>query len=479
MEKFIRDKYQYKKFMIPIKSSPPASPPPAPTPKDPVPRRTGGVSLGSHSDLEDVSYVFRAPSRAKSTPIVSSNSLSGRGTNVLSPPSPALPTASSGNRRERVFGNGGLPFRPATASALEPRIPNSRHILPSPQPTPSPQPPTPDNQPPLQYLPPSASSVPTSTLPSSNSLWRDMMSLSLQETMSPSTGATQSPFATSTSASTLGLGGIASPFSGLSTSSSTSLSAFHSSGDTLGIGGTPRSFSMPSTLSPSAAGISAFGGGLGATTGGNGLNPFSPVSAHSSGSSFGGGSHLQSHHTSMPLGNNFTASSLGSTAFVGAHASGLGASAWGSNSGPSASPFNQNGLGGMTMSSSVMSPSALGQSSFGMGANNAFGTIGRTSTNPPFQQPFQSNSMGSPFSSNLPSTPSFQGGFGSTMLSSPSSPFGGVDSQTSFAQSMLPAHMKGHSPATSRNNTGTNPFGHGQGRVGNNQSPFGAFGNGF
>src|SRR5258708_9580309 len=376
MEKFIRDKYQYKKFMVPTKPSPLASPPSAPAPKDPVPGVTVGVSFGSHSELEDVLHVIRAPSRAKSTPIVSSNSRSGRGTNVLSPPSPALPTASSGNQRERVFGGGGLPFRPATASAREPPVPSSRYNQPSPQPTPSPQPPTPNHQPPLQYLAPSTSSA---TMPSSNSLWRDMMSLSLQETAYPST--MQSPFAASTS----GPGAFGSPLGGPSTSTSTSPGAFHSSGDALGIG-TQRSFSMPSTLSPSAAGVSAFGGGLSSATGGNGLNPFSSVSAHSSGSSFGGGSHLQPQNT-MPLGNNFNASSLGSTAFVGAHASGLGAAAWGSSSGSSASPFNQNGLGGVTMSNTVMPPSALGQSSFGMSTNNAFGTIGRTSTNPPFQQP--------------------------------------------------------------------------------------------
>src|SRR5260370_36852059 len=178
MEKFIRDKYQYKRFMVPIDPSPPASPPSAPAPKDPVPHRTGGVSLGSHSDLEDVLHVIRVPSRAKSTPIVSSNSLSGRGMNVLPPPSPALATVSSGNQRERVFGGGGLPFRPATASALEPPGPDSRYNQPSPQPTSSPQPPTPNSQPPLQYLGLSTSSTTASALPSSNSLWRDMVFLS-------------------------------------------------------------------------------------------------------------------------------------------------------------------------------------------------------------------------------------------------------------------------------------------------------------
>src|ERR1700735_5280984 len=80
MEKFIRNKYQYKKFLAPVppaatssgiataarSASPLVPKPPA---KDPVPGRVGGSSLGESSDFDKV---IRAPSRAKSTPIVSS-----------------------------------------------------------------------------------------------------------------------------------------------------------------------------------------------------------------------------------------------------------------------------------------------------------------------------------------------------------------------------------------------------------------------
>ncbi|KAF8333152.1 putative GTPase activating protein for Arf-domain-containing protein [Cantharellus anzutake] len=393
MEKFIRDKYQYKKFMAPVKSSPSPSPL-APLPKDPVPGRTGGVSLGSHSDLEDVIQVIRAPSRAKSTPIVSSTSLSGRGANVLSPPSPALPLrGSSGAQRERVFGSGTLPFRPSTASALEPPAPSSRYTQPSPRPTSSNGPLAPNSQPPLQYLSPFTSTVPSSALPSSSPLWHDMMSLSLQETV-PSTTNAQLPFATSGSTS----GTFGSPFGGTTSPTSTSLATLRPSGDILGIG-TQRSFSMPFTLSPSTAGASAFGGGVSSASGSS-LNPFSSVSAHSSGSSFGSGSHLQPQHTSM---------SLGSTAFLGARASGLGASAWGAGAPPSTPPFGQNGLASIGVPNSIMPPSSLGQPGFGIGANNAFGTIGGASSSPAFQQSYQSSTLGSPFSSSLSPTSSFQG----------------------------------------------------------------------
>ncbi|KAF9515958.1 hypothetical protein BS47DRAFT_732405 [Hydnum rufescens UP504] len=188
MEKFIRNKYQYKQFMASVPAtSPPSAPPPVP--KDPVPGRSGGASLGSQSDVEDVIQLRRAPSRAKSTPIVSSKS-SSHSQNVLSSFNPP-PASSSTSSRAPVFGSGNLPYRPSTASALEPPPPsqraNSSKSQTYPQPVPIPPDPSPqpyNNQPRLQYAS-QVSPGPT------NPLWQDMMSLSLSPGVtSPSTSST-------------------------------------------------------------------------------------------------------------------------------------------------------------------------------------------------------------------------------------------------------------------------------------------------
>lgn len=236
MEKYIRNKYQYKRFLAPTTNGEPApssgntapqfapvrspSPPtyvPRPPAKDPVPGRVGGASLGEASEFDKV---IRAPSRAKSTPIVSP-SASGFGgrTNVLSPSSPAIPSVPSSSRAP-VF-EPTLPYRPSTAAALEAPYasasssasgstwPSSSSYRTSNTASAPPIPPitypmrpysaaststTPANnfqQPPLQYLSPS------SATPSSDGLWGDLSILS-------GTGASGSGLGATAAASHLG-----------------------------------------------------------------------------------------------------------------------------------------------------------------------------------------------------------------------------------------------------------------------------------
>jgi stromal membrane-associated protein len=475
MEKFIRNKYQYKQFMAPAPATSPTSAPP-PVPKDPVPGRSGGASLGSQSDVEDVIQLRRAPSRAKSTPIVSSKS-SSHSQNVLSSFNPP-PASSSVSSRAPVFGSGNLPYRPSTASALEPPPPSQRanssksHTYPQPvpiPPDPSPQPY--NNQPRLQYAS-QVSPGPT------NPLWQDMMSLSL------SPGAT-SPSTSSTSGSM---------FSSPSYANGSSLhpppsvlGAFRSNSDDV-LGAPSRSFSLPSP-SPSVAGMSAFGNAMGMQTNPSSpVNPFSHLGRQMTGTLSGGGSYGNQQST---LTNPFNTG--GSTSFLNNQMTGYqGAPSqqttppWSSaptshigqaqQQSMSQSPFGFGAMGGMMNtlpSSSVMlaNPQSQSQQSFNMTSSSPFGVGGAPSSALSFQQAYQvpytpGSSAAAPSFSSLPSTntqaPSpFQHPFNmpSQQRQSPS-PFNNLNAstQSSFAQSMLPAYLKNPGPPQpTRSNT--NPFG--------------------
>ena len=517
MEKFIRNKYQYKKFLAPAatlssvtvtaRSSSPPVPIPRPPAKDPVPGRVGGSSLGERSDFDKV---IRAPSRAKSTPIASSaipGSPSVGRINVLSPPSPAIPFTSG--PRVPVF-EPTLPYRPSTAAALEgpyaagqsasPWVssPNYRNNTSSAPPVPpislparpysSSSSSSAVQQPPLQYLPQS-----TITSTSSNPLWDDMLVLSGAP---PASG-----YNSTTAVSQLG----SSAFKPGITASGT-LPTLGSAVGNMGFGVTPRSFSMPTTqasLSPVVTGASTYSTGSNASSTGA-PNPLMGLNANSSALSLGAGSSGVGGAATMssmgmggssigvggvPSANNpyssISAMKTGITPALSATAAGNGnmslsvSDAWsqpgqqqqfvGLQSRFVTSPTQEqqlsNAFGGMSLGNSSSSLNlAIGRTQFGEGT-------------PSFGQQVQStqstgaSSMASTASASL----SFQQTYGLNNpygVSSPAALFqsqsqtapqplqNSAPSQSSFARSMLPAHLKNqaHQQAPTPD---LNPFGSG------------------
>ena len=478
IEKFIRDKYQYKRFMAPEPANPsPFAPPPVP--KDPVAGRSGGASLGSQSDMADAIHPRRAPSRAKSTPIVSSTS-SSHSHNVLPSFSPPPVSSSTASSRAPVFGSGNLPYRPSTASALEPPPPSQRAITskpqtyPQPRPTSSDSPPQPyNNQPPLQYV---SQTSPVST----NPLWQDMMSLSVSSqtvTPSPTSSNSGSTFPPSSYAN------------GSSLNASPSVrGVFRSNSDDV-LGTSSRSYSLP-TPSPSVAGMSAFGNGIGGVQSNatNSINPFSRLNRQMTGTGSSGGVYGTQQNA---LTNPFNTG--GSSSFLGNQMTGYQAAAqqqvsstWSNASNAhmgqpqqqtmSQSPFGFGGMGGMMNtlpSSSVMLPNSQSQSSqsFNIPSSSPFGMGGSSSSGLSFQQAYQlpyapnsstpSSTFPSISSANAQSSSPFQQPF--NMASQPQqspSPFNNlnISTQSSFAQSMLPAHLK-HPGPPQPTRSNTNPFG--------------------
>lgn len=499
MEKFIRNKYQYKKFVAPaapagtpsnvaatVRSPSPPLLIPRPPGKDPVPGRVGGTSLGESSDFDKV---IRAPSRAKSTPIVSSAAPSspsvGR-TNVLSPASPAIP--SSSGPRTTVF-EPTLPYRPSTAAALEgayasgqsaspwassSNYRNNTSSAPPVPPISSPVRPysaTPTStiqQPRLQYLP--QTSI-TST-PSPNPLWDDVLVLSGSPSASGATAASQ----LGSSAFKLGI-----PSSG-------TLPILSSAIGTGSFGITPRSFSMPTTqtsLSPVVTG---------ASTGSNASsigapNPFMGLNANSSALSLGtgsGGVGSMTTMTNLSIGgsgiglgsslgvnnpyNSVAAMKTGITPVLSSAATRNGninlslSDAWPQNGQQQqflgtqnqfvSSPTQEQQL------SQAFSTMGLGNSNSSFGGNPAIDGTRFGQGASPFGQQMQSHqpTAMSSMSSTASSSLSFQQTYGLNnpysnssaslfqppLQATPQLSQNSAPSQSSFAQSMLPAHLKNH-----------------------------------
>jgi hypothetical protein len=234
--------------------------------------------------------------------------------------------------------------------------------------------------------------------------------------------------------------------------------------------------------------MSAFGNGIGGvqTNPSSPINPFSHLSRQMSGTGSGGGVYGSQQNT---LNNPFNTG--GGSSFIGTQMTGYQAAAqqqaatpWNNTSNAhmgqtqqqsmSPSPFGFGGMGGMMNTlppPSVMLPNSQSQQSYNIASSSPFGMAGSSSSGLSFQQAYQlpyapnSSTPTSTFpsisSANTQSSSPFQQPFNmSSQQQQSPSPFNNVNasSQSSFAQSMLPAHLK-HPGAPQPTRSNTNPFG--------------------
>lgn len=442
MEIFIRSKYQHKRFMAPKEGASNA----------PIP-----ASKSSIDDIQMPGIIeMRAPSRAKSTPITSSSS-GAHSTNALSSyrqdPVPVEPVSS----KVPVFSSG-LPFRPATAAGLNhpsmssaSRVQETSYMHAASQPTPSSSSYASANPAPSAHNPyPMAPRMQPSA--GANPLWDDMMSLTLQ----PSASAAQASYSSSQPQpqTSSGLYGGT-----MNLPSITSSSVAHASG--------PRSFSLPVTSMGSSS-IAP--------------NPFSQLGMAGNQSNSYVPQQQQQTNTPNPFGTMSASGSMG-TAFQQQYGGG-------------GQPQQQQFGGIIHGAQTTLSPTMLTPQSTSSSSLSAFQQAYRLTPSPspfsapqqPQQQSFQQNpssfqSSPSPFQQQQQPGMNMNVGLGSFQQTGafqqqqqPQQSFSPAQQgQSAFAQSMLPAHMKGSGAGQAQGGGTTNPFGNswGQQQQPQNQNGYG------